>query len=378
VPLSDALSDGSLGVRARLPAGVERIADDHERVRFVDRARGVEVWLMFDLNVALDLGEARRAQLPRDIERHARYVFDRAYEGQPRDHAPPQPRTADTTWSPVIEIDVVPAAGATALWMLHRVFYQPGLEAILGHLAVPLAQGLFEVRLVAVSHQTGLRETLVFAQMGRDGSRVMQPQSVYDAPERDAAFPSHPLSRLRVARRELVPELALEVTRAPTADANGGAEIFDGLGWAVDVPPGFCGPRALGEGTTGGVWTRASFCITDGVDMFWLESDGPARAEGERELTRRARERHVAAGLRDLAVAFVPSDDARVLGVTIAEGIGHIGPLRNATAWVADAGELCLITRGGPAVHPRDEMVADLVATASTLRRLRRFVGSDR
>ena len=206
--LVTALRSGSLGATFELPNDVALVRDDDHTAVFVDRENGVTWWAFFVEGLYLDLSPRHEAPLRRDVENHARYLFESAFASPDIPDRSPnvEPRTADATWSPVTDLELGTMGDARALFVIHRMHYEPGLETVMGHALLPLRAGLLELRAVAGTRQTGLRETTLSMSAHlraerRPAEELASDALRFDDPAFDGMFPDHPLSRVRAALR---------------------------------------------------------------------------------------------------------------------------------------------------------------------------------
>lgn len=224
--LLDALTRGSAGVRLRQTGERE----------VLDARPGYARWFEPELSVtfmarhspfALVLDDPREPSLRRNLEVDARRAFVREYQ---RLAAEPSagvrssgPRTDDAQWSPIIEADVVAVPGGRVLRCIHRRSYQPSHEGIWASMRCPVSDGVVVLDALTLSRETGLRESVLMLRLPK---REHPGQAYFDAPEHDASFPEHGLSRLRRAVAAwLDPSAgALEITR-PSEHAAAGVEV---------------------------------------------------------------------------------------------------------------------------------------------------------
>ena len=124
MPLLDALREGSLGVRLELPADLAVRSNEKWFAETVDREAGVAITFHFAKGVRFALSEADRNDLRGGIEHYARLIFEQCFV--PTTSGPieaTQPRTADRSWSPVVDVEQSTIGPARALRTVHRVAY---------------------------------------------------------------------------------------------------------------------------------------------------------------------------------------------------------------------------------------------------------------
>ncbi len=235
----DDLAAGIHGATFHAPASWKESASDGRSATFVDETRGVG-WTVLHFDQALALRSDEEAVLRGDVERHARELFERCFALVPAGTspmAPKKPRTHDPAWSPVIEVSMTEMGGAPTLRVLHRLWYQPGRDTVMGHFLVPLREGLLELRANATDDMTGGRESTLLmialqTNKGTPPDQLMRELSrQYDDPVHDAKFPSHCLSRLRGAMKDLALSGSLEVLEPAeppaTTECQVGAFTFE-------------------------------------------------------------------------------------------------------------------------------------------------------
>ncbi len=370
--LMAALREGSHGVRLSPPAGYRLDEDREDALKLTDLERGVGWFFYVFPGLHLDLDAEHRDGLRRALEWPARDMFDSLFRAQRRDDEA-RPRTADPSWSPMIDVEHLLVDGSPALRTVHRMAYEAGREVVMGHLLVPLRKGLFEVRVICRDSFTGLRETaLLDARMAESPPGTDAPgglrQADYDDPMHDAAFPEHALSRTRAALHWLLSEADLRVLERSEAKGVGEVELTK-LGCIVRAPPRFVHGSSENEGS----FHRVSFCGTDGVQHLLItRDDAPVRPRILRdEAIARSRRIHEGDGVRDIVVGVevLDASTARPLVLTIVEGTGHVGRLRNAMCWFLDEGDrpwsLCLTAT---AAVPANVLAAEVTDTARSLR----------
>src|SRR5262245_29647082 len=118
--------------------------DGADAANLIDRERGIGWYVFFFRGIRLDLSEGARAWLRRNVENHAVYLLLNMArrETGPDTESPQEPPAR----SPLISCEHITVDGAPALSIIHRMMYRPGLEILMGHVLVPVTEGLFEVR----------------------------------------------------------------------------------------------------------------------------------------------------------------------------------------------------------------------------------------
>jgi hypothetical protein len=123
--------------------------------------------------------------------------------------------------------------------------------------------------------------------------------------------------------------------------------------------------NAADGGGAEGVFTRVSFCGTDGIETFMVgRRDRPRSPSAPRgEIVENTRQLHVESEVRDIRIAAeeLPPIQGRRQVQTVVDGSGHQGPLRNVLRWfVAEDGRLWYLLIAGSAAVPADDRRAEL------------------
>lgn len=370
------LQSGELGLRLTPAAGLRVLGGDDRTWSGVDDSQGLQWILAYEDGLHLDLRAEVRPHLEASMQWVARDMFEQVFANQilpnaPKGFDPPNRRTDDASWSPMVEVVSTELAQAPALRLVHRMVYVRGNELVMGHVLVPLARGLFEARGMAADRQTGMREVAVmtltqqveperFANDPFGGLR----QADYDAEANDARFPAHCLSRVRHGLAGFASAWNVSVA-SPAAPHAPQLAVMPSLGCSVTPPPRFV------PTDDAGVFRRASFCVTDGVDVFLVEKQA-ATAKPQRLAEHARRESHrflEGQGFEGLELEV----SVRESGVLVnAVGRGHQGLLRTVLFWCLDgAGRAWTLTiAANPAAAPADVLAAELEASARTFRLL--------
>ena len=244
----DDLKQGLPGVRFAIPDGWKLQEQQDRRVVLLDEEHKVG-WHIIHAPWRADFRKEFATEQRRDIERHARYGFEQHYhqiQVQQGTQRPPV-RTTDPEFSPLISVETITVDGVEALFILRRVAYEPILEAVVGNILIPLANGLLDITVFQHSQQTGYREnqllTLALQQNPGEGLpkvRRKLGQAHFDDPSHDDKFPTHPLTCVRKAVKWLLGQSkdVLTITNPAPALPAVGAEIeLPKLGCAVKIPP---------------------------------------------------------------------------------------------------------------------------------------------
>ncbi|MDI1449615.1 hypothetical protein [Polyangium sp. 6x1] len=377
------LGQGRRGVRFAVPQGFEVSEETDRSVLLVDKARGFSLSLGAFAH-RLDLLPAHEALLRRDIERHARELFETCFrEASPAD-AKARSRTADASWSPVVEVTPVRLGAARALCMVHRLWYEPGRETLMGHLLVPLARGLFECRVLPpTSRLTGVREAAVAdrataALAGTDPAAFLRgiDQRASDDPALDASFPRHPLSVARKGLRFLLEEAAIEVLE-PDAQTPPGEVVITAAGFSVTPPPRYRLVEKDPPSRKLASWSRVSFSGTDGIQLLTVSRTGTRLAERNgRKLARIAEDltrKAVPEGAEAVRVSAVALPDERGRSHAETYHAYAMGASRQQSVFrwfIEPDGEVVMIALGAAMCVPVDELAEDAEAVVRSFRRL--------
>jgi len=377
------LKHGRRGVRFAVPQGFEVSEETERSATLVDKARGFSLSLGA-FSHHLDLLPAHDALLRRDVERHARDLFDTCFRSTPPADPKARPRTDDKAWSPVVEVLPVVIGAARALRVVHRLWYEPGRETLMGHLLVPLARGLFECRVLPpTSRLTGVREAAVAdraagALAGADPAAFLRAidQRASDAPALDASFPRHPLSVARMGLRVLLEESSLEVLD-PVVETRPGEVEIKAAGFAITPPPRYQLVEKDPPSPKLASWSRVSFSGTDGIQLLTVSRTGtrlPARngrklARIAEELTRAS----VPAGSEAVRVSAValPDERGRSHAETYHAYMKGASRQQSLFRWFTERdGEVVMIALGTAMCVPLDELAEDAEAVVRSFRRL--------
>jgi hypothetical protein len=383
--LIESLRTGRFGVTLKLPSRLRVSRDEAECAELVDESMGVLWFFFFFPNLHLDLRKEHRADLRRSVEYYARSIFDDVFRQGDHAFGNPPPRTADPAWSPLVDVEHLSIGAAQALRTVHRVAYEPGNESIMGHLLIPLRQGLFEARVLCVDRSTGYRESVlvdlwmreqpVRSDEGFEQLTATLRQADFDDPRHDEMFSKHSLSRARAALHWLSVESDLCVTELLSPLEDGDVELPH-LGCVLLPPPRFAydghdSPRRPGS------FTRVSFCGTDGIERLhvdrWDNFEQDKNLPGVASWI--ARNVHEESGVQDIGLTVEPlaPDDDRPQVLAIVEGTGHTGALRNAMLFFHDEHQRTWsMSRFGTAAVPREALVAELRQTVGSFRLTRR------
>jgi hypothetical protein len=170
--------DGTIGVHT----DTELVVSDDSGLR----------WRVRFLPVEFAIAPGEEAALAEDVHASSVAAFESRWHQQPR-AAGAQPRTAGG-WTPVVEAKLGKIGDGRVARVVRRLAYEQGDEVVVGHLFIPVEKGTVEIRVMAQSSETGMREQAVAKKYGG-----RQPQATYDLRDLDAYFPDHPLSRVRDA-----------------------------------------------------------------------------------------------------------------------------------------------------------------------------------
>jgi hypothetical protein len=271
--LLEQLSRGDLGVRFALPGGFVIKEDSRKHLMSISREKASAIWGFYSED-PFDLNPAHWSILRQDLERAARDIFISTGKQMPREGPLERLRTDDPSWSPLVDVTPISLNGGEALVVLHRTLYEPEKESLMGHILIPVRNGMVELRTATTTDHTGFRESVVSeirmkenpTQPGEEVAAYMRritSQKDFDDPGLDVEFPEHPLSRARQILRELQEQIV--VTRPPQKPPD---EIVSKCLRCAFVTP----PRYLlrADGGTRIQLTKMSIATTDGISYLTL------------------------------------------------------------------------------------------------------------
>jgi hypothetical protein len=233
--LSKSLELGSCGVQWLPPGGA---IGEHTETELVVRDDAGLRWRVRVLPSDFGIAPGEETALSEDVYLSARAAFEARWARQPR-AAGAVPRTASGEWSPIVEARLGRVGNGRIARVVRRLAYEQGDEVVDGHLFIPVEKGSIEIRVMAQSAETGVREKAVVAKHGGK-----QPQATYDARELDPYFPNHPLTLVRGALDGVVE--AMEIVALPDRPAE---IALTEAGCAVTAPPRFAAtPSVAGSG----------------------------------------------------------------------------------------------------------------------------------
>ena len=376
MPLLRTLRDGTLGVHFEPGLAFETVHDEPNTALLVDRERGLGLSLHL-ADLGLDVRPVHAELWRRDVERHARALFDHCFTTMPRDPRPATPRTADAEWSPVISTGRARVGAVEALTVLHRLTYEPGHETVMGHVLVPLAGRTFELRVIQTARQTGMREAVLLARArkevpGEDPSATMQRlgQRHYDDPAHDEIFAGHPVTQVRAVLAELVGGRISVVAEPPQFD--GPCELDD-LGVSLVPPPGHA--RAVTPpGSPLARFTRPSFSCTDGVRTLTVLRLPELRIEPKPGVLRAVADQLVRETAPQGATGVqVDVDDVPRAASQVEARLEYTTdrPYRTLSRWLTLAdGSVLSVASNSETCVPPDELRADVAGVVDSLQEL--------
>lgn len=380
---------GRVGVRFPAPERLE-ISEERERSAvLLDPERGL-AWTLLRSDYQIDLRAEHHELLAQDVERQARDLFERCFQGAERpadDGLTVVARTEDPEWSPVVEVERARIGGAGALRVVHRVRYEPAGETVVGHLLVPLAEGMFELRVQASAPEGGRRESAlserVVAEAGdRDPMEALEGigQAYFDDPRHDGEFPDDPLSLVRSALRWVVEESGVEVT-AP-APAEEAAEVEAArAGFAVTPPPRYAQMTSARLGAGVLRFSRVSLSATDGLQVLTvarLKSQSSA-ALTQKDLVRLAEasaQEDLPPGATGVTVEAraLPAGGRRPhIRVYRSHEEKDGAPQHTASRWFVDeSGRIVMVALGSAQCVPAEELFEEVESVVRSYRLTRR------
>lgn len=237
------LSSGKENIQLTFPPSFNLEEEYPAGIACQDEANGIH-WQISSGMKMLDLREEYQAELLENVERVARWDFEKYYHEANKDNdSPPEKRTADPKWSPVIEAKVIKIGEAKALKVIKRLAYQPSDEFISGHILIPTTDATYELTCHVRSNFTGTRESMLMAKhLSGQGDKNVEDDATFltqafmDDPIHDLSFPEHPLSVVRVAQNTMIDEgikvlKAYVETRESVALPHAGSIVTPPLGF---------------------------------------------------------------------------------------------------------------------------------------------------
>jgi hypothetical protein len=332
--LREDLSAGANGVRWQTPHAFEWLQNDR-RVAVARDAERQITWLVRASRFRLDVDPANDALLRADLEEDARHLFEIAHAQR---GAQMPPRTADPTWSPIIEHE----RGALGLRVVRRITYQPGNETIAGHLSIPVIGGYVEIAAIARASMTGMREAiLVDRAMAASDELPRLKQSEIDDPKHDSTFADHPLSLVRAALRWLEAQGVTVLAPAPAASEQ--AVVVNAARCVVRPPPRYLllAPDVLPMSPTLASFTRITFADAEPrlLDVWRLPQTITARDPGAAlvALARENADGWRREGATDvLANVSLATREPRIEAVSFIRFKVNGAPKTNASRWRVD------------------------------------------
>ncbi|MBK9265719.1 MAG: hypothetical protein IPM54_38765 [Polyangiaceae bacterium] len=332
----------------------------------------------------LDLQSQHEAILRRDVERHARDLFNSCFRSVDRPDKQVGPRTDDPDWSPVVETSIVRLGKARALRVIHRTWYEPGHESIVGRLLVPVAKGMFEFRFdPSPLAKTGRREAAALTRLLHDSAgtnlddlSTKIDQRAADDPSLDAAFPDHPLTLARNELDELVERGGIEVTEPSREDDVEESEVVE-ADFAIEPPPRFLRMKADKPSNKRASWSRVSFSGTDGIELLTVSRTGTRLSEPNgRSLSRIAEaitKQTVPAGASSVQVSAraLKSKPGRAEAETYRAHVEGNSKQHSLFRWFTEENkEVVMVALGASQCVPMDELEDDAAAVVQSFRRL--------
>jgi hypothetical protein len=289
------LESGSCGVRFSVPAPFQLETEDAAYAALWHRERKALGLFLLRSPYRLDLRREHHELLERDVARLARELFETVTLTANRKR--PQPggmRTDDPRWSPVISVDRVRIGGFEALTVIHRMRYEPGREHVMGHVLIPVRCGLVELRVIAGSQLTGVRESsLVDRALAQspdaDPLEVVKrlDQSHFDDARYDPEFPDHPLTLVRSELRRLVDPSVVEVT-APAPTLSVGEVPLPNVACAITPPR-----RYVLADSKGALFSRVALATTSEVQLISISRLAQDPSDPDIRAPSRARQAYV-------------------------------------------------------------------------------------
>ncbi len=276
----DDVRQGECGLRFAPPTRLETRRQTGTNALLFDNAHGTNLSVAYFPH-RLDLRPEHEQLLRRGINRHTRELFESCFRSVDRPDKQVGARTDDPIWSPVVDVSMVCLGLARALRVIHRSWYEPGCEIVVGHLLVPLARGTFEFRIEPPPlARTGKREAAALSRLLLDAAKTNPnvlptqiDQRASDDASLDAAFPDHPLSLVRKELSWLVDQGGIEVIEA-ARDASADEDEVTEADFAIEPPPRFLRAYSDKPSAKRASWSRVSFSGTDGIELLTVSRTG--------------------------------------------------------------------------------------------------------
>ena len=374
------LSRGELGVQFSIPEEFVVEEDTGESLMAVSAKSGATLWVFYSRD-PLDVNPAHSSSLRQDLERAARDIFIMTSKQMPREKPLERLRTDDPSWSPLIEVTPLSLPGGAGLSVLHRTLYEPGRESIMGHLLIPVRDGMIEVRTFHFSQQTGYRESAVVILKMRasplqpgeeptDRMRRIASQRDYDDPALDEKFSEHPLSRARQLLRTLQERLVVvEPPKTPPAEI-----ISASLRCAFTPPPRYLLSEESGARIR---LVKMSIAATDGCSILTVICIGelqPSLATNLEDLVQKSSGGMPPEGSAEVkcTVRTVSGPDQRSSAeghLTFVRGDGFLGQTA-LRAFEDEERAVWLLALGTGQSSPAEEIFRELDGVVMSFRRL--------
>jgi hypothetical protein len=266
----DDLRAGKYGLRFVVPDAFQVVDASAYTVLFRDETRHIDWHVLFS-PFMLDLRREYDRLLREDAD-----IFLRGH------FTTKTARTADSEWSPLVDLQYVSLRDAPGLLVIYRTAYEPGNEGVIGELYFPVRQGLIVIGARSRAGITGLRESFLTTRLLNQGAHPSEAirllsQADIDDPQLDERFPEHPLSLVRTAMRWVMEEADLEVI-APMVIPDEGEIALTEADCAVVLPPRYVVSPLMSQSMAEGLIVATRAC-PPGSSMMWLQI---ARLPGER------------------------------------------------------------------------------------------------
>ena len=356
-----ALRSGHYGVRFACPRELDVESDSDDAAKVQDDTRNVTWHFFMFPKLQLELSAEHEGVLRRDAENHARYLL----ESLRRTNAVPSD-VPTSVRSPLVSCDRIEVSGHPALSILHRMANQPGKEIVMGHLLIPLSAGVLEVRWLAGSQQTGVRESMILeSAMGdnpeADPRAVLMKSLDYDNERYDADFPDNVLTVCRRAGNWIRREAGLHISAPATPSTTRTADLAK-LSCTLVPPPRFVLDRCNEKAAN---FRRVLLAGNDGVQYLTFRreaSAGPSLEErAARTLVDEVLATHVTCSRVDV--------QAPLAAAVVAEGTTGGGPMRVIVAGFTDSvGQWCVFLLLTSPSQPLEITLEELAASAETFR----------
>lgn len=365
--LLDRLASGSLGVTLAMPSSlqIEQQADDFANL--TDQERALGWYLFFYPGHRMDLEQPHYATLERDVRAHAVALFEAMRRRPPPEGMPPPP---ESPRHPLVSCERVELMTGVGLSVIHRMAYAPTNEIVMGHLLVPLRQGLFEARWIAPTKQTGMRESVLFAKAMAGGIEGIaadtEPEEMMklltpDDSKYDELFPDNVLTKARRAAAWSREQVRVTQPGIPIESD----QSLETLGCDLQAPPRFA---LVVEEKKAARFHRISLAGNDGVQALLIERRAGTIEGASVALARRSETLLTELGAVVTSQRAPTAPDPLHSALVMEAELEFDRPRMVSAAFEASDQSVWLLTLSTTDAQPPEPLLLELAAVASSLR----------